>query len=119
RIDIADQTDSFTRINLVTQRGPPPVVVQVPADSFGQPGHKCFFGLPPMFGFQFAGVDRITMVVSRPVCHIRNVPIMGSTVWNYLIEHTTDCLYHLEVGALVTSANVVSFARLPFFQNEV
>src|SRR5258708_19327159 len=117
RIDIAGQTDSFTSINLVTQRGPPPVIIQVPAYGFGNPRHKCFFGLPPQFRLQLAGVDCIAMVVSWPIRHIRNVSIMVPAARLYLIEYSAFSLYHFQFRALVTSTNVIGLARSPVIPN--
>jgi hypothetical protein len=111
------QANSFASINLLSEGRPPALVLQIPPDGSNQPAGERFLGFPAKFTFELSGIDRVTMIMTRTVCDIRNMSIVRTTLRTQLIERRTDVLDYPEIRALISSAHVIGLTWLAVLQD--
>src|ERR1700733_11672081 len=97
----------FARSDLVD----PFLIVEIPPHRLCQTGLERLGGVPAPRALQLAGVDRITAVVARTVCHIRDlVAVRAGRLRTLLIEQIAQRMHDLEILLLVPAADVVRLA---------
>src|SRR5450631_2704909 len=113
------KTNSFSSIDFLAQGRPPPVIVEIPLHRLGESAGKGFFSPPAKFSLQLAGINRISMIVSRTIRHIGDVLTVRSAAGPELIKSSTDVLDYLQVCPLVSSTDIVGLTRHPSLQNQI
>src|SRR6185312_13988279 len=68
-VSSVNETKSLAVVELLAQRPPPIAVVEVPADGLFDSGFEGFSCTPAKLGFEFAGIDGVTKIVTRTVGH--------------------------------------------------
>src|SRR5690242_21302071 len=86
-------------------------IVQVPGNGLAEPGIEGLGGRPTELNGDLREIHRVAPVVSRTVLHEGNQGGMPDlAVGARLIEQRADRVYDLEVGFLVVTPYVVTFA---------
>lgn len=91
-------------------------MLQIPLDRGCQPCFEIDRGLPPEFIPQFAGVDGVTQIVTRPVGDKTDQPFMGRAFWEVSVHQVAYCPYHVDVLTLGFASDVISCTHAPFYQ---
>src|SRR5215467_8143230 len=91
----------------------PRPMLELPFDGFAQSTLKCLPGSPSKLSRQFAGVNRIPVIVAGPVFDVgdqfpmRQNGIVGAK----FIQDGTDTFHYLDIPLLIAAAYIVSLSR--------
>src|ERR1700738_2008806 len=97
RLFYFDKTDSLAGIDFFAERGPPPVVIEIPLHCLAESAGETLFGPPAEFALNLTGIDGIPLIMTRSICHIRQVAIVRFSLRVKLIECITNASYDLQV----------------------
>lgn len=96
----------------------PSLIVKIPQDGFSQAFFKRVCGIPAEFRGQFYAVDRIAEIVSGAIRHECNkICVWAFARGAHRIEHVTDAVNDLKVGALGVVADVISLSHPARFKH--
>src|SRR5579864_398093 len=119
RPGLGDDSKTLAGVDLLSQRTPPPLVVQIPAHRLLDAGVEGLERAPAELTLELARVDRVALIVPRPVGDKRDERLVGARPRAKLIQDQADALDDIDVAALVAAPDIVFLADPASRHNEV
>src|SRR6266481_7029056 len=95
------------------------MILKIPEHGFPQAALEAFPRHPAKLGFDFAGVDSVSQIMSGPVGHEFYQPFIWQAGGgrSQLVEMRTNALYDVDVPPFGIPADIIGLADAPSFQH--
>src|SRR5689334_13048022 len=103
RSGLGDHAETLASVDLVPERAPPPLVVEIPAHRLLDPALERLVRAPAKLALEFGGVDRVAEIVSGPVGDIGNERLVPARRRPKLVKDRANAAHHIDVAPFVAA----------------